>query len=298
MKLSVYISQTYIEYVLGEASGKNVKVTKAGRVELDEVSLQCGENMQDENVLKENLEKLKTEVSVIPRNVEVLLAASMVFTKLVEVPFLPQDKLLEITKSEMQEFVDAKKEYVYDYGVLLNRVEGKKAGLLNCVAMERQMLDKYTAIFQECHIPVNSLDISISAQVQMTRRILPDNGHTYILGIMDGFTMFTSLYVKGKLAYTNSARVSIRENLGIITELIRVLSSFIQFNKSQRNDTDVEKIYLVGLHENEREFCHNIQNALAIETTLLPEYPFVSNATGKEFSTQEFFYTTGNLFRK
>lgn len=298
MKLSLYISHTDISYVMGENSTKSCNVMKAGRVSLSGEAVANGENLQDMSRLKELLYELKNQVGTVPKNVDVLLSTTLLLNKLVEVPILSQKKLLEITRSEMQEYVDSRKDYVYDYSVIVNKLPDKKAGQISCVAMEREMYDQFMNCFRECEILVTSMDITLSAQIQMIRKLMPNTKESFILGVMDGKSILTSLYIKGQLVYNSSAVVSMRDNLGVISDLIRVLSAFIQYNKSQKNDTEIAKIYMVGMHESEREYVHNIQNALSIQTQLLEEYSGLQSGGVYGYSMQEYFYPTGNLFRK
>lgn len=300
MKCSIYISNSELEYVMGEITGNNILISKAGKIPFEPDTIEKGV-IRKEEAFQNAVKSMCTRIGVLPKQIDVLVVDDVVLTKAIEVPILSQRKLLEIVKRELEEFIDAQKEYVYDYSVIQERIPGTQAGRILCGGISREVLSQYKQLLDECGVHAVTLDVAAHAQVRLMEQMEDKKGETFILGVMEGFILRVSLYVKGRMIYHSTSKVTERDNLGLISELTRVLSSFIQFNQSQKNDTDVAAIYLCGMHEEEEKFCQNITITLGIKTQLL------SNTSGtvviqaqedEGYSLQQYVYTTGNLYRR
>ena len=290
MKLSIYLSASGLEYIVGDTVGKKLLIKKAGKIALAEQ----GNELAMENILLQ----MKQKIGSLPKQVDLVIQSTEVINKIVEVPILSHAKLMPIVKSELIEFIEAGTEYVYDFSVISDLSITKTTGRILCVAMPKPLLLEYKELFQKVKINLSSMDITMSAQIKLMNQIHNQKSQTYILGILDGNQLKTSLYVYGEIVYNSISRVTERGNLGLISELNRVLSSFIQFNKSQKNDTDVEEIFLCGLQDLEKTFCQNLTTALGIDTKFLDAPDYVDSNAVPEYCLQEYIYTSGNLYRK
>lgn len=297
MRLSIYISGNELSYTAGELTGKGISVGKAGRILLPEDTMINGE-IQNAGTLKDALGQMRKQEHSLPKKADVVLSNDAVLTKLLEVPLLSRKKILKVVREEMRGFVDAEESYVYDYSVLNPRLSGKKAGRILCAVMNREALNQYRRIFQECKMEIGNLDVAMRAQVRMTGMLGNGQEKTFIVAVLENHNLYTSLYVKGDLIYNSSSSVSERDGLGLISEMTRVLSGFIQFNQSQKNDTDVEHIYICGLHKDEEGFCRNVTNTLGIKTMIFPGKSIIRGNPPEGYSVQGYIYATGNLLRK
>lgn len=299
MKCSIYISNNELEYLLGEVTGSNVFIAKAGKLSFETDTIEKG-SIRREEAFQNTVKNMCSQIGTMPKQVDVLVVDDIVLTKMIDVPILPHKKLLELVKRELEEFVDGKKEYVYDYSVVQSRIPGTQAGTILCGGISREVLMQYKRLLEECGVHAVSLDTAVRGQVRLMEQMEDKKGKTFIVGVMDGFTLRASLYVKGNMIYHSTSRVTERDNLGLISELTRVLSSFIQFNQSQKNDTDVEAIYLCGMHKEEEKYCQNISITLGINTQLLDNTSGSVNiqAGEEDYSLHQYVYPTGNLFRR
>ena len=299
MKCSIYISGSELEYAIGEVTGNNILISKAGKLPFEPNTIEKG-IIKKKEAFQNVVKSMCAHIGVLPKQIDVLVVDDVVVTKVIEVPILPQKKLLEITKRELEEFIDTPKEYVYDYSVIQSQIPGTQAGRILCGAISKEVLSQYKQFLGECGVQAVTLDVAARAQVRLMEQMEDKKGETFIIGVMDGFILRVSLYVKGRMIYHSTSKVTERDNLGLISELTRVLSSFIQFNQSQKNDADVAAIYLCGMHEEEEKFCQNITITLGIKTQLLSNTSntVIIQAEDEGYSLQQYVYTTGNLYRR
>lgn len=166
----------------------------------------------------------------------------------------------------------------------------------------------YTARFARGLSSLYSSGLSMIQFLQICKGLI---GNSYvekqfydmILDVKNGVTLSktmnknASLYVKGQMVYGNEFNIKERGNLGLITEMNRVLSSFVQFHKAQKNDTEIGNIYMCGMNEMEESLCSNISTALGIPTKVL-QAPDRVIANDREQQLSSHFFEIGNLLRE
>lgn len=296
MRLSMYISDANIKYVVGDKTKNNTVVIKEyGNVDLEKGIISSG-NIADTEALQTSISYVINNLKNKVNKYELVIDSSTAMTKIVEVPELSPKKLHDITISELMEFAKDDVEYVYDYAVL-DKDEKNHSRIL-CAGIERHIIESYTKIFANCGIKLSCIDITRSTQIRMISHMDSLSNRTFVLCVLSGNNIHTSLFVKGTFLYASNSRINTRGNLGVLVDINKVISSFIQFNKSQKNDADVETIYFSGMTSEEKGYCNNITTALGIEAKILPACSAVDNQVDAGYNISDYFYTTGNLFRK
>lgn len=297
MSLSILFANDCIQYVRGKKNASQAVVEGYGTVELDNDIVRNG-LIVNGPLLETKLAECLKGCGDNLKKVDILLDNSVAVSKLVEVPILPHKKIMSICVSELKEFTDEHKEYLYDYSVVDGSLQDGKTARIFMVAIEKPVIESYINLFKKVNVKINSIDICRSAQINAIDLTNVFNGKTFLLGVLSENNLSVTLYVKGKFAHTNRSRVNVRNNLGIISEMSKALSSFIQYNRSLKNDSDVDEIYICGMTNIEKDYCMNISTALGIDTKVMPCIEYVANQSNPGYNFADYFYVSGNLLRR
>ncbi|MDF2568079.1 MAG: hypothetical protein K0R90_1535, partial [Oscillospiraceae bacterium] len=182
-----------------------------------------------------------------------------------------------------------------------HNTDGKGCTIL-CSAIEKNMIDSYISIFKESGIEINSIDIGLNCVIKLLKYFKNLSKQTYILLGLDANNMVSLLFADGKYHISNRNRLlSERGTSESISEIVRVVSSLIQFNKSQKNESDISCTYFCGLRENEKWLNHQVSNSLNIQSTPFPMGQAVSvkrKIAQKGILQGNYLYAIGNLITK
>ncbi len=291
MSVSVYISNTSIKAVVGKATKKKISVKDAFRRNIPEGLIING-IITNEKELKNEIKTLWNENNIPVKDVKLVISGKYVMSKLIKVPHTSQKNILALVRSEY-EGIENIDDFIFDYTVIRAENDDKTASILAC-AVSRENISSYINIFEEIGISVTSISPAVNSAIKLMRNFL--KGSTCLLVVIDGNTLSPVLFDDGYFCFSNRSRlVQERGTLDHIHEMAGIISSFIQFNKAQKNKFDVSEVYFCGMNSFEVGMCSEISEILKINVEPISEKLELISSDSEKFSISEYLYSVGNL---
>lgn len=302
MTTSVYFSNTFVRVLCANAGKKNITVTKYASAPVEHGALINGVITND-NEIKLTLAKLWQDNKFPLNDIGIIIDSSSILTKRLVVPKTNEANLLSVIKREFED-IDGSDEFIYDYFVLSPSLKDGGAEILACAA-EKSFIGAYVELFSAlgAKAKISSIDYALDCGIKYMRFIPEFKEKTCIFAFLDGNILCLTLVVNGKYRFHNRTRLIDERGLPqSVDEIAGLLSSMIQFNRSERSGFDVSDIFFCGLSEDEDDLCRNINNILDIPNiSPLPELRSVINDKTKDksrnFAMSEYVYCLGNSIR-
>lgn len=287
MRLVIYLGEDNIKVVLGKCR-KQLWVKSCRTYELPKGTL-INDVITDQAAFADVLKKIAKTYHRHAGQVHLVLGSNKIITRVMKVPSMPSKSLLEIAKKELKSFqVNEEEGMVYDYGRL-------NQDTILCAAIQRKLAEGYCRLFRRCGLKVKTIDAALNS-VAILAEILPHlNKQTYILAVLDGRNMVSSLYMKGKYIYTSRLRlVSERETVEICHEITRQMDVVRRFGESQDKEGKINNIYFCGLSHWEKDILYpSIKSKLGVDVSCLKLH-----ADGNGVDISSYIYAAGNLISR
>lgn len=294
MTTSLYISNGSVDIVEGISSKKSITVKRAINKELEDGTIING-SIIEENAIKDVIKEIYDENKTLSKKIKLVVDSSSIYTKLLTVPSLSDNKLQEIVKENFKELEDYEN-LIYDYMTIDLSDKTKGITILAC-AVERDFIKSYVNIFKELKIDIKSINISLACGISLLSMFTQLNGKNYVVSTLDKNSLTNILFIDGIYTYQN--RVRLVEERGTdksIIEIINTISSLIQFNKSERGtDKPIEEMFFCGLIDNEKGILDEIKHSLSIDASELETDKNIKFNGNEKCDAKNHFYTIGNL---
>ena len=299
MSTSIYLSGKEVQVVKGSVTRDKVVISSSERRPLPDGALINGVITNSDSVAAV-LDRMRTDGLLSDKKLRLVVDSSLFMVKLVELPKLNEKKLLRLARNEMLEFEEGHGELIYDYTDLGATEDGKHQRVL-CCAVERKFVESYAEVFDGLALKLEAIDLSLNCVLKLVRLIDALQQKTFILSVMDGNNMTAALFQNGVYAFSNRSRLLAEPdtpNFG--AELAGKISSFVQFNQSEKSPYSIEAAYFCGLGSESLPFYRDIHETLGIEAGPLPAFPQVDRSAGDDgsYRLSDFLFATGGLIRK
>ena len=311
MKTSLYIQNTKIQALCGNPSKDGLVVTDWLEAPVPEASV-VGGVIVDDAALRTVLVQLKAKLGKPLAQAHLVIDSNRIFAKPLNVPILPQSKLIGLIESEFSD-IDNRGQLLYDYMTLRPRRADGNGGVVLATAVEKEFIGAYVGLFADAGIRIESIDIAVACIARMASTD-PVSGKTCIIASLDGNNLSAVLFVDGMFRMFNHTRLfQERGTLASSSEITQAVSSMMQFNASEKTGREVGNVYFCGLQKNELRntvepdsaalatisLCERVNAALEVPVS---EFPFCSqinaeNKSGKRrnFPLADFLCSAGNL---
>ncbi len=296
---AVYLSTEAVQIAIGQAKHGKIRLASFVNQPLPEGAMLNGV-ITDDNACQEVLKDLVANSSLPTKKVDLVIDSSSILMKKVAIPPLSHKKILQIIRNEFLEFGDAYDDLLYDYAVQETKSQDHKGGIILCSAVERWLIGSYIDLFAQCGVRLRSINLALAAQIRIASFFPELQDTTYILAVLEGNSIVSSLFADGKYLLTNRTRLLAEHGTPDSTkEITNTVSSLIQFNKAQKNGFDITHAYLCGLHQEEIYLCGDIAESLGIAVTPLPDFAALALPDGGlDYHLANALYVTGNLLEK
>ncbi|MGI5891675.1 MAG: type IV pilus biogenesis protein PilM [Bacillota bacterium] len=288
---SICLSNDSICVVLGNVSRTKIKIQYAVYLKLPNGVITNG-MIANRELLIAALKNIYENKNLPKKDVRFLVNSGSVLTKLVQVPVLPHKNLIEFTKSTFSGVAPNYNHLLYDYAVVSPKT-------ILCSAMERDLVESYANIFNDLGIKLYSLDIPLNCIIKISRYFKALINKTYVISVLEGNSVFSVLFVNGEYTFSNvNFLMSDRGTPEWSGEIVRVISSLIQFNKSQKTEHEIGAAYFCGLSDEEQPICQTIISELGIESATLPTSKAVivsKKMLSEGFLPTDHIFAIGNL---
>lgn len=288
---SVYISNENIQVVIGKRSGNKLSIKKAISEAVPEGSI-IGGVITDEAALRSQLIGLWQAHKLPKSGLRLVIESSSVDMKTVTVPNVSNNAYM--TKLISESLPDPNgEEVVYDYKPLFRAPEGMIT-VLGCMA-ERSFVQSYIDLFSGAKLTLDSIDLAVCGQIRMAQFCKSLSERTYIVAVIDNSTVSQFLFTNGKYRFSNRTRVlNNRETPEMSDEIAKMISSLVQFNKSEKSGAEISDVYFCGFSSQEINTA-----ALMLDSTMnletLPDMPEIAYPAGKNMWLSEYVFAAANL---
>lgn len=302
MTTTVYFSNAYIRVMSASADKKGITVSKFASLPVEHGALINGA-ITNENEIKLMLARLWQENDFPTNNIDIVIDSSSIMTKRLVVPKTNDANILSIVSKEFGE-VESNSELIFDYFVLTPSLKEGGAEIIACAA-ERGFISGYIELFSALgeKVKISSIDYVLDCGIKFWQFVSEFKEKTAIVAVLDGNILSLTLFVNGRYRFNNRTRlIDERGFPGSVDEIAGLLSSMIQFNRSERSGFDISDIYFCGLTEDEDDLCRNIGNVLEVSNiNPFPEFRSLISPSKKcrldGFSVSDYIYCLGNTIK-
>lgn len=244
---SVYISNENIQVVTGSRSGSRVKISHISSGDIGDGCV-IGGVITDESALKERLSTF-WGVNKLPKSgLNLMIESSSVNTKVLNLPNVRGNYLMSLVKEGFTEF--EAENAVYDYAVL---GAGEDGGIkvLACMT-EAGFIRSYTSLFSAAGLKLSSMGLAVCGQIRMAQFCKELKNSSYILAVLDKNMVSQFLFIDGEYRFSKRQRTFYdRGTPEFEDEIARMISTLIQFKKSENIASEITDVFLCGASEQE-----------------------------------------------
>ena len=246
----------------------------------------------DEAALKTELSAMWKAFRLPKKGLRLVLESGAVSTKLLTLPNLSKPAYMNKLISDNLPGSESG-EAVYDYKTLGAAPEGG-ISVLACMA-ERSFVKSYIELFSGAGLKLASIDLAVSGLIRLVKFCGEFSDRTFVISVIDRNNVSQFLFIKGEYRFSNRTRVMWnRDTPELADEMARMVSSLVQFNKSEKSGEDITNVYFCGFSDEEINSASlNFDN---IEFSALPEMKSISCPGAKSYGwTSDCVFNLGNL---
>ena len=300
---SFYCSPTQIKIVMGNSDSKIVKVDNYAITVIPDGAMING-IITDEEAMTNALASLASEYALDKDESHLVIDSNSIMVKTMDVPPVSENQVLEFIEREFNQYGEEQDdaEKVYDYTVINPKAVSGGATVM-AVSASKDFINSYRTAFVSAGINLKGINIGANALIKLGHFIPQLQSGTFVLAIVDEKNLAFTLFNEGEYSLTNKYRllnmIGTPEWQGEIGDN---LSSMIQFNKGQKDTSDIEAVYFAGVIPQEVEELRGNLSYLNVEVGALNTTGAViysDEVTSKGgFSAGNFLYNIGNLLKK
>ncbi len=244
MKVNVFLSNSSIQVVLGERSGKKVKIKAFYADEIPDGTLLNG-TVINENALQDTLRDAWRKHAIKEKTVDLVINSPNLMARRIEMPLLNGNKAIKYVNNEVDEKDTARfSEPIMGWYPVSKK---KKTQLVISEMAEKEFVETYIRIFEAAGIKLNSIHAGINLAVNMMQTQVGSNTVVYM--ILDGMNLTTILFAQGQYFNNLNTRVySIPGTSEFSAEIRNAISSIRQFATAQHIEDPISNIYIAGLN--------------------------------------------------
>lgn len=295
MITSVYISNEKIQVLTGDFAKGHLDVKSCMYVTLPEKSIVNGV-ITNEVGVKDSIKKLWEKYNLPKKGISLVVDSGTILNKKVKVPVLPKANIQSLVQDEFKD-VEGYSNFLFDYLVLEDGHNGDP--LVFCNAVSKELISTYVRVFKSLEIGLKSINTSIGAQISLISANPATKNDNQIVVVLDNTSLTSVLYIDGKYSFSSRSRLlEQRGTEGSRMEIVRALSSLIQFARSENSQKPVKTVYVCGMVEGEEELCPKLQAMLGCPVTTLPACDNITCTKDKEKAAilmADYSYPLGNM---
>ncbi|MBR1470070.1 MAG: hypothetical protein IJ600_00345 [Lachnospiraceae bacterium] len=299
MKVSVFLSNSSIQVVLGEGNKKKAVIRSLFSDDIPDGTLLNG-TVINESALEDTIRETWSRHGIKEKNVDLVINSPHLMARRIEMPLMNGAKAEKYISNEADE-----KDIARFNNAILGWYPVSKKGNTQLVISEmaeKEFVETYIRIFEASGVKLNSLHGGINLAVNMMQTQVGNDTVVYM--ILDGMTLTTILFAKG--TYYNRMNTRIYAAPGTMDfsmEIRNAISSIQQFATAQHIEEKISDIYIAGLNAGQMENLKTELQGYPIAEALKPmvcpgsvEMNFEAESFGDYlFSIAGFFGTRDGL---
>ena len=244
MKVNVFLSNSSIQVVLGDRSGKKVKIKALYAEEIPDGTLLNG-TVINENALQDTIQDTWRKHAIKEKSVDLVINSPHLMARRIEMPLLTGNKAIKYVNNEVDEKDTARfSDPIMGWYPVSKK---KKTQLVISEMAEKEFVETYIRIFEAAGIKLNSIHAGINLAVNMMRTQVGSSTVVYM--ILDGMNLTTILFAQGQYFNNLNTRVyAIPGTSEFSAEIRNAISSIRQFATAQHIEDTISHIYIAGLN--------------------------------------------------
>ncbi|MCQ2487991.1 MAG: pilus assembly protein PilM [Clostridia bacterium] len=296
MITSVFISNEKIQVLTGDKDKKGRLDVKACMyVTLPEKAVVNGV-IADELGIKESIQKLWDKYNLPKRDISLVIDSGTILNKKITCPILPKASMPNVVQDEFKD-VEGFANFLFDYTVIEDGKNGEPMLFANAVGKE--LIAAYVRVFNGLDIQLSRINTAINAEMSLVAANPGTSQDTEIVVNLDSINLTSVLYIDGKYSFASRSRIlEQRGTEGSRMEIVRALSSLIQFARSENSQKPVKAVYICGMTEAEADLCPKISAMLGCPVSTLPACDNITCTKDKNkaaFLMADYTYALGNM---
>lgn len=297
MITSVYVSNEKIQVLTGELNAKKgtLDVKACMFVTLPEKAIVNGV-IADELGVKEAIQKLWDKYNLPKKDVSLVIDSGTILNKKMPCPVLPKESIPNIVQEEFRD-VEGYANFLFDYTVLEDGKNGDP--LLFANAVSKELVASYIRVFKGVDVMLSRINTGINAEIALIKANPATANDNEIVVALDPTSHTSVLYIDGKYSFVSRGRLlEERGTEASRMEIVRSLSSLIQFARSENSQKPVKAIYICGMIEQEADLCPKLSAMLGCPVTTLPACDNITCTKDKQkaaFLMSDYLFPLGNM---
>jgi hypothetical protein len=303
MSNTIYCSPTHLKVVVGEATGKTVRISDFAEKELPAGGMING-IITDAEVMTKFFTDTCLTMGLGKNDTRLIIDSNNVQAKTMNVPPLNENMILEFVKREFNQYDDTQSvenENIYDYSVLeASNAEGGSTIL--AVSSPKSFISTYKDILVKSGFNLSGISMGLESHIKLAKFIPQLSSGETLLAHIDGRQFSLSMFENGRYVIQNKYRLVQTEGSDEwVSEIGGDISSMIQFRMSQRTGTKIDSANFTGVDDAGIAKLKESLGYLGVEINLLDFGQFIE-LIGKAkglggFNPGQYLLNIGNLLR-
>lgn len=233
-------------------------------------------------------------------SISVIIDSSLIYVKHASFSLTTRSKMEILSENEFVGIDSQNTDMIFDYSVI-KPAKAKKFPSITCYAVEKSLVKGFTEIFDELKLSVKRIDISYSCIEKLVSTISVLSDKTFVIASVDKNNILLMLFVDGVFYYSTRARLlNEYATEEFYQEIATNLSSINQFNKSQRNGHEIERVYLCGMSDIDNMHCTAYIKDIGLDNTSTSVFRSALDYSAKirSVNATDLLFNVGSLIRK
>ena len=244
MSVTVFLSNTNIQIVVGAGSSKGTKVKRLVSVGVPNGAVLNGVVM-DENALVAAIKEC-WKINKLPKGeVTLILNSPQLRASIIEMPVMPDKKTTEYVQRETK---DSRLDKPVSAWYTIDKNPKAKTQKVIAETADAKFIDTYVNIFARAGIKLMDIHDGVTLAIGLLRG--STRNKTIVYMILDGTSLVTIFFAKGEYYYHSTKRVFNQAgSVEFARELFAAISEIRQFASAQKIEDPIEEIQFAGLGE-------------------------------------------------
>jgi len=293
MNVSLYCSPTHLKLIVGSGEKGSIRIDDYAAFPLPEGAMKNGVIINEE-AMAHCLSEAGKRLEAFKHDALLVIDANSIRSKVMDIPIVPEAKILEFIAHEIGVFSDDDSGEVFDYTVLNGRLPEGGARVF-AAAVDKKVIHTFRKTVTTAGFKLKAIDIGANALIKISRLLPQLSTGARILAVIDDRNMTLALFEDGEYEITNKYRLVHPDDTAKWREEIgQNISSLIQFHKGLRSDEEISAVFIAGISPSRAATLAEPLSFLGVETGMLYLAPYL-RLTGKAAKKDEGFYPSQNL---
>ena len=293
MSVTVFLSNTNIQIVVGSGTNGGAKITRLVSVAVPGGAVLNGVVM-DETALTTAIQECWM-INKLPKNdVTLILNSPQLRANFVDMPLLPEKKTTEYVQRETK---DSRLTKPISAWYVTEKDAKTKTQKVVAETADAQFIETYVAIFAKAGVRLTDIHDGVTLAINLLKG--STRNKTVVYMILDGTSLVTIFFSKGRYFYHSTKRIFNQPGSSEFTrEIFGAISEIRQFASVQKLEDQIDEIQFAGLGEQQvvrlAEDMTDIDSNIKLSAVVCPSYVKIKE-NAKQFPY--FVYPVAGLTR-